>query len=130
MAQPRRATTAPATRTTRAAHIYRALPDGSQLERVITGGMNNPVGLAFSETGERFLSGTFFDLSKPGRRDGILHAVYGGTYGRENPRDQRRVHETSIAIPGFARLSGLAIREERSTAREMWHELVTSGILL
>ena len=69
-----------------AAHIYRAKPDGSQLEMVITGGMNNPVGLAFSETGERFLSGTFFDLSQPGRRDGILHAVYGGMYGRKNPR--------------------------------------------
>ncbi len=73
-------------RISRAAHIYRARPDGSQLERVITGGMNNPVGLAFSETGERFLSGTFFDLSQPGRRDGILHAVYGGMYGRENKR--------------------------------------------
>ena len=69
-----------------AAHIYRARPDGSQLEMVITGGMNNPVGLAFGETGERFLSGTFFDRSEPGRRDGILHAVYGGTYGRKNPR--------------------------------------------
>ncbi|MFP6670703.1 MAG: PVC-type heme-binding CxxCH protein, partial [Pirellulaceae bacterium] len=69
-----------------AAHIYRARPDGSQLEMVITGGMNNPVGLAFSETGERFLSGTFFDLSQPGRRDGILHAIYGGTYGRKNGR--------------------------------------------
>jgi putative heme-binding domain-containing protein len=69
-----------------AAHIYRARPDGSQLEVVITGGMNNPVGLAFSEAGERFLSGTFFDLSEPGKRDGILHAVYGGVYGRENPR--------------------------------------------
>jgi putative membrane-bound dehydrogenase-like protein len=68
----------------RAAHVYRAKPDGTQLEVVITGGMNNPVGLAFSDTGERFLSGTFFDLSKPGRRDGILHAVYGGVYGREN----------------------------------------------
>jgi putative membrane-bound dehydrogenase-like protein len=69
-----------------AAHIYRARPDGSQLEVVITGGMNNPVGLAFSPSGERFLSGTFFDLSKPGRRDGILHAVYGGTYGKKNDR--------------------------------------------
>ena len=69
-----------------AAHIYRARPDGSQLEVVITGGMNNPVGLAFSEAGERFLSGTFFDLSEPGKRDGVLHAVYGGVYGRENPR--------------------------------------------
>ncbi|MBT4227030.1 MAG: hypothetical protein HOD74_05610, partial [Verrucomicrobia bacterium] len=69
-----------------AAHIYRARPDGSQLEVVITGGMNNPVGLTFSDVGERFLSGTFFDLSKPGRRDGILHAVYGGIYGRKNGR--------------------------------------------
>ena len=74
------------TLTSHAAHIYRCRPDGSQLERVITGGMNNPVGLAFSNTGERFLSGTFFDLSKPGRRDGILHAVYGGMYGRKNER--------------------------------------------
>jgi putative membrane-bound dehydrogenase-like protein len=69
-----------------AAHVYRARPDGSQLEVVITGGMNNPVGLAFSETGERFLSGTFFDLSGPGKRDGILHAVYGGMYGKKNER--------------------------------------------
>ena len=69
-----------------AAHIYRARPDGSQLEVVITGGMNNPVGLAFNEVGERFLSGTFFDLSRPGRRDGILHAIYGGMYGRKNDR--------------------------------------------
>ena len=69
-----------------AAHIYRARPDGSQLEVVITGGMNNPVGLTFSNIGERFLSGTFFDLSEPGRRDGILHAVYGGMYGRKNTR--------------------------------------------
>lgn len=74
------------TLTSRAAHIYRARPDGSQLERVITGGMNNPVGLAFSAAGERFLSGTFFDLSKPGSRDGILHAIYGGMYGRKNER--------------------------------------------
>ena len=69
-----------------AAHIYRAKPDGTGLEVVITGGMNNPVGLAFGESGERFLSGTFFDLSGPGKRDGILHAVYGGTYGRKNER--------------------------------------------
>ena len=69
-----------------AAHIYRAKPDGSELEVVITGGMNNPVGLAFSDSGERFLSGTFFDLSGPGKRDGILHAVYGGMFGKKNNR--------------------------------------------
>ena len=69
-----------------AAHIYRARPDGTGLEVVMTGGMNNPVGLAFSESGESFLSGTFFDLSGPGKRDGILHAVYGGMYGKKNDR--------------------------------------------
>ncbi|MFT5122008.1 MAG: putative membrane-bound dehydrogenase-like protein [Verrucomicrobiales bacterium] len=72
------------TLNTRAAHVFRAKPDGSELEVVITGGMNNPVGLAFGDTGERFVSGTFFDLSEPGRRDGILHAVYGGVYGKKN----------------------------------------------
>ena len=67
--------------------MFRARPDGSELEVVMTGGMNNPVGVAFSETGERFLSGTFFVHPKthPGQRDGILHAVYGGMYGRKNP---------------------------------------------
>ena len=38
----------------RAAHIFRAKPDGTEMEVVITGGMNNPVGLAFSESGELF----------------------------------------------------------------------------
>ena len=87
-----------------AAHIYRARPDGSQLEVVITGGMNNPVGLAFSETGERFLSGTFFDLSKPGRRDGILHAVYGGVYGRQHNRVLAKHPDTVGLLPILAQL--------------------------
>jgi len=91
-----------------AAHIYRARPDGSQLEMVITGGMNNPVGLAFSEAGERFLSGTFFDLSKPGRRDGILHAVYGGTYGRKNPRVLTPHPDTGGFLPVLAQLGPAA----------------------
>ncbi|MBK1877460.1 PVC-type heme-binding CxxCH protein [Pelagicoccus mobilis] len=71
----------------KAAHAFRARPDGTELEVVMTGGMNNPVGLAFGETGERFLSGTFFvhPATHPGQRDGILHAVYGGVYGRKNP---------------------------------------------
>ena len=91
-----------------AAHIYRARPDGSQLEVVITGGMNNPVGLAFSETGERFLSGTFFDLSQPGRRDGILHAVYGGTYGRKNPRVLNPHPNTGDLLPILQQLGPAA----------------------
>ena len=68
----------------KAAHIFRARPDGSGLEPVLTGGMDNPVGLAFSAEGERFLVGTFFQNPQGGRRDGIIHAIYGGVYGKQN----------------------------------------------
>lgn len=128
-----------------AAHIYRARPDGSQLEMVITGGMNNPVGLAFGETGERFLSGTFFDLSQPGRRDGILHAVYGGTYGRKNPRVLTPHPNTGGFLPilaqlgpaapsgmvmprhGASGLKGDLILTEFNTRRVSRHQLTKSG---
>jgi putative membrane-bound dehydrogenase-like protein len=70
--------------TTRASHIFRARPDGGGLEPVLTGGMDNPVGLAFSPTGERFLSGTFFQIGVAGQRDGLIHSIYGGVYGKEN----------------------------------------------
>jgi putative membrane-bound dehydrogenase-like protein len=92
----------------RAAHIFRAKPDGSEMEVVITGGMNNPVGLAFSESGERFLSGTFFDLSKPGRRDGILHAVYGGMYGRKNDLVLAQYAHTGGLLPILAQMGPAA----------------------
>ena len=91
-----------------AAHVYRARPDGSQLEVVISGGMNNPVGLAFSEAGERFLSGTFFDLSTPGNRDGILHAVYGGVYGRKNPRVLAPMPQSADLLPAMTHMGPAA----------------------
>jgi len=69
---------------TRAAHIFRSRPDGTGLEPVLTGGMDNPVGVAFTATGERILSGTFFQIGVPGKRDGLIHAIHGGVYGKEN----------------------------------------------
>jgi putative membrane-bound dehydrogenase-like protein len=68
----------------RAAHIFRARPDHSELEPVMTGGMDNPVGLAFTAEGERILCGTFFAPHEPGHRDGLIHAIYGGVYGKIN----------------------------------------------
>ena len=70
--------------TTRAAHIFRARPDGTGVEPVMTGGMDNPVGLAWSPEGELFLSGTFFQNPAGGKRDGLIHVLYGGVYGKEN----------------------------------------------
>lgn len=67
---------------TRAAHIFRARPDGSGIEPVMTGGMDNPVELAFTPGGERIFTTTFLVNPANGQRDGIIHAVYGGIYGK------------------------------------------------
>jgi len=67
---------------TRAAHIYRRRPEGGFVEPVLTGGMDNPVEVAFSPEGERFLTATFLEHPQFGRRDGLVHAIYGGVYGK------------------------------------------------
>lgn len=67
---------------TRAAHILRAKPDGSELEPVMTGGMDNPVEVTFTMGGERLFNGTFFQQPGGGLRDGVIHAIYGGIYGK------------------------------------------------
>lgn len=69
---------------TRASHVFRMRPDGSGLDVVMTGGMDNPVDIAFSQSGEMFVSGTFFVQPAGGKRDGILHAVHGGVWGKEH----------------------------------------------
>jgi putative membrane-bound dehydrogenase-like protein len=66
----------------KAAHIFRCRPDGSDFEPVMTGGMDNPVDVAFMPDGERILSGTFFHVDP--RNDGLIHAIYGGVYGKEH----------------------------------------------
>jgi putative membrane-bound dehydrogenase-like protein len=68
--------------TTRAAHIFRCQPDGTGLEPVMTGGMDNPVDVVFTPDGERVLSATY--LVGEGRRDGLVHAIYGGVYGKNH----------------------------------------------
>ncbi|MBA3483804.1 MAG: HEAT repeat domain-containing protein [Pirellulales bacterium] len=63
-----------------AAHIFRCRPDGTGLEPVMTGGMDNPVDVVFTPEGERIYSATY--LEGDGRRDGLAHAIYGGVYGK------------------------------------------------
>ncbi|QEH38787.1 hypothetical protein OJF2_73970 [Aquisphaera giovannonii] len=67
---------------TKASHIFRARPDGTQIEPVLTGGMDNPVDVAFTPGGERILTCTFFQHPGGGKRDGLIHAIYGGVYGK------------------------------------------------
>jgi putative membrane-bound dehydrogenase-like protein len=75
----------------RAAHIFRAKPDGSQLEVVMSGGMDNPVEVTFSPEGEPFFTTTFFVNPEAGRRDAIVHLIYGAAYPK--------VHDVVDEIP-------------------------------
>jgi putative membrane-bound dehydrogenase-like protein len=67
---------------TRAAHIFRCRPDGTGIEPVMTGGMDNPVDVAFTPGGERIFTTTFLVNPSGGQRDGLIHAIYGGIYGK------------------------------------------------
>jgi putative membrane-bound dehydrogenase-like protein len=69
---------------TRAAHIFRCRPDGSGIEPVMTGGMDNPVHVVFTPSGERIFTTTFFQHPAGGLRDGLVHAIYGGIYGKDH----------------------------------------------
>ena len=72
------------TLTTRAAHVFRAKPDATDIEVVMTGGMDNPVGVAFLPTGEVFCSCTFIQHPAGGKRDALLHCAYGAIYGKDH----------------------------------------------
>ena len=67
---------------TRAAHIFRSRPDGTGIEPVMTGGMDNPVDVVFTPGGERIFTTTFLVHPDGGQRDGLIHAIYGGIYGK------------------------------------------------
>ena len=67
---------------TKAAHVLRRRPGGTAIETVLTGGMDNPVDVAFTPAGERILTSTFIEHPQEGRRDGLIHAIYGGVYGK------------------------------------------------
>ncbi|MFO0877939.1 MAG: PVC-type heme-binding CxxCH protein [Gemmataceae bacterium] len=69
---------------TKASHLFRARPDGTGIEPVMTGGMDNPVDVVFLPSGERVFTTTFFQHPAGGRRDGLIHAVYGGVYGKDH----------------------------------------------
>ncbi|WP_165220647.1 PVC-type heme-binding CxxCH protein [Aquisphaera insulae] len=66
----------------KASHIFRARPDGSEIEPVMTGGMDNPVDVTFTPGGDRIFTCTFLQQPGGGKRDGLIHAIYGGIYGK------------------------------------------------
>ena len=92
---------------TRAAHIFRRRPGGGLVEPVMTGGMDNPVGVTFTSTGERLFTTTFIEHPQAGRRDALVHAIYGGVYGK--PHDVIDGHpQTGDLMPVLSELGAAA----------------------
>ena len=67
----------------KAAHIYRRHPSGGPIERLMSGGMDNPSDLTFSPEGEIFFCSTFLHNPGNGLRDGIAHSPRGGLFGKQ-----------------------------------------------
>ena len=86
----------------------------------MTGGMDNPVDVVFTPSGERIFSTTFLVHPGNGVRDGLIHAVYGGVYGKEqgaldgHPRTGELMpilaHLGAAAPCGLARLETKQLR--------------------
>ncbi len=106
----------------RAAHIFRCRPDGTELESVMSGGMDNPVDVAFTREGEPIFTSTFIDLSGDGKRDGLGHAVRGGVFPKviDVTESITRTGELLPAMThfgpgapcGFTRVESAALGEE------------------
>ncbi|MCU0711713.1 MAG: hypothetical protein MUC43_06610 [Pirellula sp.] len=67
-----------------ASHLYRKPFDSKIADRVLTGGMDNLVHVAFDQDGDRFFVSTFLHHPGNGLRDGIGHGVYGSVFGKSH----------------------------------------------
>jgi putative membrane-bound dehydrogenase-like protein len=131
---------------TKAAHIFRRRPGDTAIEPVLTGGMDNPVDVAFTTTGDRLLTATFVEHPQLGKRDALIHAVYGGVYGKVHgvidghPRTGELLgpvcHLGPSAPSGFTRATGAGFTEpQRETfyaalfnmQKVTRHDLVPAG---
>lgn len=67
-----------------ASHLYRKQINAPKSDRIMTGGMDNLVDIAFDDLGDKFFVSTFLHHPGNGLRDGIGHAVYGAVFGKDH----------------------------------------------
>ncbi|MBA62299.1 MAG: dehydrogenase [Planctomycetaceae bacterium] len=114
---------------TRAAHLFRRHPSGGPLGNVMTGGMDNPVEIVFTPDGERIFTTTFLEHPQEGRRDGLIHAVYGGVYGKDHgvlngvPRTGELM--PALVQQGASAPCGLARLESSSLGSDYLHNVLS-----
>ena len=89
----------------------------------MTGGMDNPVDVVFTPGGERIFTTTFFQHPGGGKRDGLIHAVYGGVYGKVHDVIDDHKRTSSEVMPVLAHMGpaapcGLTRYESSAFGRE------------
>jgi len=116
--------------STRASHVLRKHPRTGEIESVMTGGMDNPVEFATSLCGERFFTCTFIQHPADGRRDALVHAIYGGVYGKDHGvLDGHK--RTGPLMPvmthlGPAAPAGLTLRQSTLSDNDLLGQLVVA----
>jgi len=94
--------------TSKAAQLYRAKPDGTGLEVMMSGGMDNPAGVAFAPNGEPIVGNTFLQHPAEGKRDGLIHAVRGGVWGKDHEPARARIMTSTNLMPVMTHLGPAA----------------------
>lgn len=100
--------------------IWRVRPDGSKLQWVSAGGMNNPVGLTFTAASEPLGTMTYFTDPAAGQRDALMYWTEGGVYPKPNSNIKRdKLPLTGDLMPVISKYSRVApagLCRYRSTA--------------
>jgi putative membrane-bound dehydrogenase-like protein len=101
------------------ARIWRVKPDGSRLEWISAGGMNNPVELTFTEAAEPIGTETYFTDPKAGQRDALVYWTEGGIYPKPNNNIDRdslvRTGDLMPVVSKYSRVSPAGIWRYRNT---------------
>ena len=115
--------------TTRAAHIFRRHPKRDATEPVMTGGMDNPVDVVFLPNGDRIFSTTFLQHPAGGKRDGLIHAIYGGLFGKRHGVLEGHVR-TGELLPPLVHLGAAAPCGLEVLDAPIWQENTEGTLLL
>lgn len=112
----------------KASGLYRCKVDGSNLERVFAGGMDNPVEVAFTPAGEPMVC-TNLILNSP-RHDGILFGVEGAVYPH-NVQVVKELKWTGQYLPimgelGWVAVSSVVRKDENSWGMKYLNQYFTA----
>ncbi|MGC3943817.1 MAG: HEAT repeat domain-containing protein [Chryseolinea sp.] len=91
------------------ARTWRVKPDGTRLEWISAGGMNNPVELAYTEAAEPIGTETYFTEPQAGERDALVYWIEGGVYPKPNNNIRRdKLPLTGELMPVVSKYSRVA----------------------